>query len=76
MARKRAARIVVLVIIGALVAVGTGVAYRAFMAPWRGDVREPLIAAAFVGVAYFIFCVLGLRWIERREELNRRDQQS
>ena len=53
MARKRAARIVVLFIIGALVAVGTGVAYRAFMAPWRGDVREPLIAAAFVGVAYF-----------------------
>jgi hypothetical protein len=51
MARKRAARIVVLFIIGALVAVGTGVAYRAFMAPWRGDVREPLIAAAFVGVA-------------------------
>jgi hypothetical protein len=76
MARKRAARIVVLFIIGALVAVGTGAAYRAFMAPWRGDVREPLIAAAFVGVAYFIFSVLGLRWIERREELNRRDQRS
>jgi hypothetical protein len=76
MSRKRAERIVVLSIVGTLVAVGTGLAYRAFMAPWRGDVREPLIAAAFVGVAYFIFCVLGLRWIERREELNRRDQQS
>ena len=76
MARKRSVRIVVLCIIGALVAVGTGVAYRAFMAPWRGDVREPLIAAAFVGVVFFIFSVLGLRWIERREELNRMDQRS
>jgi uncharacterized membrane protein len=76
MARKRTARIVVLFIIGALVAVGIGVAYRAFMAPWRGDVREPLIAAMFVGVAYFIFSLLGLRRIERREESNRRDQQS
>ena len=68
MARKRAKRIVVLFIIGALVAVGTGVASRAFMASWRGDVREPLIAD------YFIISLLGLRWIERREELNRRDQ--
>ena len=76
MARKRAKRIVVLFIIGALVAAGTGMAYRAFMAPWRGDVREPLIAAMFVGVAYFICSLLGLRWFERREELNRRDQQS
>ena len=75
MARKRAARIVVLFIIGALVAVGTGVAYRAFMAPWRGDVREPLITALFVGVAYFIVILLWLRRTERREELNRRDQQ-
>jgi hypothetical protein len=67
---------VVLSIIGGLVALGTGMAYRSFMAPWRGDVREPLIAAMFVGVAYFIFSLLGLRWYERREELKRRDQQS
>ena len=76
MSRKRAKRIVVLFIIGAVVAVGFGMAYRSFMAPWRGDVREPLIAALFVGVAYFIFTLLGLRWVERREEMNRRDQQS
>ena len=76
MARKRARRIVVLFIIGALVAAGTGMAYRAFMAPWRGDVREPLISALFVGVAYFVVCLLWLRRTERREELNRRDQKS
>ena len=76
MARKRAKRIVVLFTIGALVAVGTGMAYRAFMAPWRGDVREPLVAGAFVAVAYFIFSLLGLKWAERREELRRRDRES
>ena len=76
MARKRARRIVVLSIIGALLAAGVGMAYRAFMAPWRGDVREPLITALFVGVAYFIVILLWLRRTERREELNRRDQQS
>ena len=76
MARKRARRIVVLSIIGALLAVGVAMAYRAFMAPWRGDVREPLITALFVGVAYFVVILLWLRRTERREELNRRDQQS
>ncbi len=75
MARKRA-RIVVLTIIGALFAAGTGMAYRAFMAPWRGDVREPLITALFVGVAYFVITLLWLRRIERREELNSRDRKS
>ena len=73
MARKRA-RIVVLFIIGILCAAGIGMAYRVFMAPWRGDVREPLITALFVGVAYFVGCLLWLRRVERREELNRRDQ--
>jgi hypothetical protein len=76
MARKRGKRIVVLFIIGALVSAGTGMAYRAFMAPWRGDVGEPLIAAAFVGVAFFIFSLLGLNWVARREELLRRDRES
>jgi hypothetical protein len=76
MPRNRPKRIVVLIIIGALVAAGTGMAYRAFMAPWRGDVREPLITALFVGVAYFIVTLLWLRRIERREELNRMDQKN
>jgi hypothetical protein len=73
---NRPKRIVVLTIVGALVAAGTGMAYRAFMAPWRGDVREPLISALFVGVAYFVASLLWLRRIERREELNRRDKVS
>jgi hypothetical protein len=76
MARKRAKRIVVLFIVGSLFAVGTGMAYRAFMAPWRGDVREPLISALFGGVVYFVVSLLWLRRIERREALNRRDQES
>ena len=76
MARKRARRIVVLSIIGALLAAGVGMAYRAFMAPWRGDVREPLITALFVGVAYFVASLLWLQRIERREELNRKDKES
>ena len=76
MASKRAVRIVWIAIIGGVLATGVGMAYRAFMAPWRGDVREPLISALFVGVAYFIVSLLWLRRTERREELNRRDQKS
>ena len=76
MVRNRSRRIVVLFIIGALVAAGTAMAYRAFMAPWRGDVREPLITALFVGVAYFVVTLLWLRRTERQEELNRKDQKS
>jgi hypothetical protein len=75
MARKRA-RIIVLSIIGVLLAAGTGMAYRAFMAPWRGDVREPLISALFVGVVYFVVSLLWLRRMDRREALNRRDRES
>jgi hypothetical protein len=68
MARQRTVRVISLFIIGATLIVGTGMAYRAFMAPWSGDVREPMVAAAFVGVTYFIFCLVGLRWAERREQ--------
>ncbi len=74
MTRKRVVRIVALSIIGILITAGTALAYRAFMAPWRGDVKEPLIAALFVGVAYFIFTMVGLRWTERREKMASRDR--
>jgi hypothetical protein len=76
MARKRSGRVIALFFIGAVLVIGSGLAYRAIVAPWRGDVREPLIVAAFVGVVYFITLLIGLRWFERREELARRDQQS
>jgi hypothetical protein len=74
MARQQKVRIVSLFIIGAIVMVGTGMAYRALMAPWRGDVREPLVAAFFVGVTYFICCNVGLRWAERRERHGHSDR--
>lgn len=72
MARKRTARVVLLIMVGALIVLGIGMAYRTFMAPWRGDVREPLIAAFFGAVIYFISCMLWLRWAERRERANHR----
>lgn len=75
MAWKRTTRIVGLFVVGSLLVVGTGMAYRAIIAPWRGDVREPLIAAFFVGVVYFVSCMVGLRWTERREQLARREQE-
>ena len=74
MSRKQAERIVWLLITGILLAAGTGTAYRALMAEWRGDALEPLITAAFAGVTYFTLCLLGLRWAERRQELERRDR--
>ena len=76
MSRQRMVRIAVLAMIGATLIVGTGMAYRALMAPWRGDVREPLVAAFFVGVTYFICCLVGLQWAERRERRGHSDQRS
>jgi hypothetical protein len=74
MERRRAKRIACLAVTGSLVVVATGTAYRALLARWRGDAREPLIAATLVGMTYFIFVLVGLRLVERREELQRRDQ--
>ena len=58
--------------VGALVAVGTGLVYRAFIDRWEGDVRAPLIAAAMAGIAFFVFTLVTLSWVERREGLNTR----
>ena len=71
MASKRTARAVLLIVVGALIVLGIGLAYRTLMAPWRGDVREPLIAAFFGAVIYFVSCMLWLRRAERREQANR-----
>ena len=72
MARKPTVRVVLLIIVGALIVLGIGMAYRALMAKWRGDVREPLMAAFGAAVIYFVCSMLWLRWSERRERANRR----
>jgi hypothetical protein len=59
-------------VIGALVALGTGLVYRAFVDRWEGDVRAPLIAAATAGIAFFVLTLITLSWVERREDSDRR----
>jgi hypothetical protein len=56
-----------------VVVVGTGLVYRAFIDRWEGDVRAPLIAAGMAGIAYFVLILLIGSWIERRENLKRRE---
>ena len=56
-----------------LVVVGTGLVYRAFVDRWEGDARAPLIAAGMAGITYFVLILLIGSWIERRENLKRRD---
>ena len=45
---------------------GTAVAYRAIVERWGGDPRGTLIAAATVGISFFISMNLLLAWDERR----------
>ncbi len=66
MKRTRAGLIAGLVILGALLMVGTAVAYRAIVDRWGADPRGTLIAAATVGVSFFISMNLLLAWDERR----------
>jgi hypothetical protein len=75
MAQKRVVRNVLLTLIGALLVGTTVLAYHAVMAPWRGDVRETLVAMTFVAVTYFIFCNIGLRLAEIRERAKQKDAQ-
>jgi len=63
-------------VLGAFVVVGTGLAYRAFIDRWEGDVRAPLIAAAMAGVAFFVLTLFTLSWVERREESSKREPQN
>jgi len=72
MTRREKVRNVSLLVLGAFVVVGTGMAYRAFVDRWKGDVRAPLIAATFAGIAFFVSTVLTLSWAERREDLKKR----
>ena len=76
MMRRTRGRVLGLCVAGAFVVVGTGLAYRAFVDRWEGDVRAPLIAAAMAGVAFFVLTLFTLSWVERREESNKREPQN
>jgi hypothetical protein len=66
MPRTRARLIASLVVISALLMVGTVVTYRAVVERWGADPRGSLIAAATVGVSFFISMNLLLAWDDRR----------
>ena len=55
-----------LVVLGACLTAGTAVAYRAIVERWGADPRGTLIAAATVGISFFVSMNLLLAWDERR----------
>jgi hypothetical protein len=67
MARKRAVTLAGLLILGVLVVGGTATAYRGAIEHWEGDPRGTLIAAAIVGISFFISMVSILSWVDRRQ---------
>ena len=64
--RKRL--IVSLAVLGTFLIAGTAVAYQSIVARWGSDPRGTLIAAATVGISFFISMNLLLAWDERRRE--------
>jgi hypothetical protein len=54
-------------ILGVLIVGLTAVAYRAAIEHWEGDPRGTLIAAAVVGISFFLSMVSMLSWVERRQ---------
>jgi hypothetical protein len=77
MSRSRTALIFSLFVIGAFLVVATALAYRAIVEQWGPDPRGTLIAAATVGILFFISMNLLLAWDERRRQrLGRRDDGS
>jgi hypothetical protein len=66
MRRTRAGLIAGLVILGGLLMAATAVAYREIVERWGADPRGTLIAAATVGISFFISMNLLLAWDERR----------
>jgi hypothetical protein len=55
-------------VIGALMVAATALAYRAIVEHWGADPRGTLIAAATVGISFFISMNVLLRWDERRRQ--------
>jgi hypothetical protein len=66
MSRSRTALIFGLFVLGAFLAVVTALAYGAIVEHWGADPRGTLIAAATVGISFFISMNLLLAWDERR----------
>ena len=74
MRRSRAALIFSMFAVGAIMVAATALAYRAIVEHWGADPRGTLIAAATVGISFFISMNLLLRWDERRrQKLNPED---
>jgi len=76
MTRKRTATLVGLILLGVVIVAGTATAYRAAIEHWEGDPRGTLIAAANVGISFFISMVSILNWVERRQAVTDRAQDS
>jgi hypothetical protein len=74
MTRKRAVTLLGLFVLGVLVVGGTATAYRAAIEHWEGDPRGTLIAAAVVGISFFISMVSLLSWVERRQAASKPGQ--
>jgi hypothetical protein len=68
MSRARGALIFGLFVIGTFLVALTALAYRAIIERWSGDPRGTLIAAATVGISFFISMNLLLAWDERRRQ--------
>jgi hypothetical protein len=77
MSRSRLTLIFSLFVLGTVLGVVTAVAYREIVDRWGADPRGTLIAAATVGISFFISMNLLLVWDERRRRrLGRRDDDS
>jgi hypothetical protein len=68
MSRPRAVLIFGLFVLGAFLVALTALAYRSIIERWAGDPRGTLIAAATVGISFFISMNLLLAWDERRRQ--------
>jgi hypothetical protein len=66
MRRGRRALLLGLIVLSAIAVIATAAAYRTIVERWQGDPRGTLIAAATVGVSFFVSTVLLLAWDDRR----------
>ncbi len=66
MTGQRKVLVLGLLVLGACLVVATALAYRAVIERREGDPRGTLIAAATVGVSFFVSTVCLLAWDDRR----------